>query len=188
MRLTKLDRHELTKAQQTVLEEIEQGPRGKGRKLGLIGPFNALVRAPEVGGPVQALGSAVRYAGSLPENVKEVAICTVGAYYHAKFEFSAHKNLAMKAGVAEAPLNQLQAGDQPDFTGDEMTAYQIASEMLLNHGLSDATYASGIAAFTENRMIELVATIGYYCLISLTLNCFKIPLEQGMEDPFPDRI
>jgi hypothetical protein len=35
-------------------------------------------------------------------------------------------------------------------------------------------------------MIELVATIGYYCLISLTLNAFEIPLEPGMKDPFPE--
>ena len=35
-------------------------------------------------------------------------------------------------------------------------------------------------------MIELVATVGYYCLISLTLNAFEIPLEAGMRDPFPE--
>ena len=116
----------------------------------------------------------------------EVAICTVGAFYRSKFEFSAHRALAIKAGVAEACLDQLVAGEEPAFAGDELISHTIASQMLHQHGILDATYDTGIDAFGETGMIELVATVGYYCLISLTLNSFQIPLEPGMVDPFPE--
>ena len=36
-------------------------------------------------------------------------------------------------------------------------------------------------------MIELVSLVGYYCLVSLTLNIFEVPLDNGMEDPFPNK-
>jgi 4-carboxymuconolactone decarboxylase len=43
-----------------------------------------------------------------------------------------------------------------------------------------------VAAFGETGTVELVTTIGYYCLISLTLNAFDVKLADGMQDPFPD--
>ena len=187
MRLSPIDRNNLSEAQQAVLNDIEQGPRGKGRPgIGLVGPFGAFVRAPGVGGPIQALGAAIRFGSSLAENIKEVAICTVGAHYRSKFEFSAHKRLAGLAGIDASLLDQLQDGKTPAFDGEELISYRITREILADHGISDKTYQSGVEAFTETGMIELVSTIGYYCLISLTLNCFQIPLEPGMEDPFPD--
>ena len=152
----------------------------------MIGPFGCWVRAPKVGHAVQALGEAIRFDGSLPENIKEVAICTVGAYYRSKFEFSAHRRLAILAGVNETALDQMVTGENPDLAGDELLAFTIASQLVNQHGLLDETYSLGVEAFGETRMIELTATIGYYCLISLALNTFRIPLAQGMRDPFPD--
>lgn len=187
MRLLSVTREALDDAQREVLNAIEKGPRGKGRPgIGMIGPFGAWVRAPAVGGPIQAAGEAIRFNTSLPENVKEAAICTVGVHFRSRFEFSAHRALAIKAGVSEKALDQLVDGEHPDFNGDEQLAYTIASQLLNQHRILDETYAHGLSAFGETAMIELVATIGYYCLISLTLNAFEIPLEPGMKDPFPD--
>lgn len=187
MRLSPIDRGNLSEEQQQVLNAIEQGPRGSSRPgIGLIGPFGAWVRAPSVGNAIQAVGEAVRFNGSLPENIKEVAICTVGVFYRSKFEFSAHRALALKAGVSEDALNQLSDGEDPDFTDAEQVAYTIASQLLNQHRILDETYEHGLEVFGEIAMIELVATVGYYCLICLTLNAFQIPLEEGMTDPFPD--
>ena len=188
MRLSPIDREHLSPAQQELVETIEQGPRGKARPgIGLIGPFGVWLRAPGIGRAAQGLGGAVRFGTScLPENVKEVAICTVGAHYRSKFEFSAHRNLAITAGVAEGPLDQLANGDDPEFSGSELIAHAIASQMLNQHGILDETYNHGVDVFSEEGIVELVTTVGYYCLISLTLNSFQIPLEDGMVDPFPE--
>ena len=187
MRLSPIERDDLNDQQRTVLEAIESGPRGNGQPgIGMIGPFGAWVRAPAVGLAIQGLGEAIRFNTSLPPNVQEVAICTVGVHHRSRFEFSAHRALAIKAGVAERALDQLTAGEHPDFSGDEQLSYSIASQMLTHHRLLDDTYAHGLEVFGETAMIELVATVGYYCLISLTLNAFEIPLEPGMRDPFPN--
>ena len=78
-RLSDLDPENLTPAQKSVIDAIQAGPRG--RRVGLIGPYGVWVRAPEVGLAAQALGAAVRFATELAENLKEVAICTVGAFH-----------------------------------------------------------------------------------------------------------
>jgi 4-carboxymuconolactone decarboxylase len=187
MRLLPLDWNKLPPEQQAVLEAIEAGPRGTSRTgIGKIGPFGAWVRAPSIGLEAQALGAAIRYNTSLDERVKEVAICTVGIFYRSKFEYSAHRSLAIKAGVSAAALDQLAANEEPDFTGPELISHTIASQMLNQHRILDETYRTGVEAFGEDGMVELVTTVGYYCLISLTLNSFEIPLEANMVDPFPD--
>ena len=183
MRLLDLDENQLTPAQARVLKSIQDGPRGK---LGLIGPFRAMVSAPEIGEPIQALGAAVRFNVSLKKNIQEVVICTVGAYFRSKFEFSAHQHMAIRAGVNADCLDQLRRGEVPKFYGEEKLAYELTTALLTRHRLTDNEYAAGRECFSETGMIELVATIGYYSMISLTLNTFEIPLEPGMTDPFPE--
>ena len=56
---------------------------------------------------------------------------------------------------------------------------------MRDHRISDATYAAAVDAFGETGLVELVTTVGYYCLISVTLNAFEIPLPDDWDDPFP---
>lgn len=186
-RLTALTEDELDDAQRAFLDGLNQGPRGAGGRIGLIGPYGVWAHAPQVGEPAQLLGAALRFGTSLPENIKEVAICTVGAFHHARFEFAAHKRLALKAGVSEAGIERLRRGEPPGFDGDEATAHAVADELLRGHRLSQATYEVALGAFGEAGLVELVTLIGYYCLISHTLNAFDVDLVDGMTDPFPDR-
>ena len=183
-RLSPLSEDDLTPEQRAVLDAIQGGPRGN---MGLVGPFGVYVRAPRVGNAAQALGAAVRFETSIPENVKEVAICTVGAFFRSKFEFAAHAALARKAGVAEAAIEALREGRTPRLDDPkESVAHRIAAELLREHRVSDALYQEGVSLLDEQGMVELAATIGYYCLVSMTLNLFQVPLREGMTDPFPE--
>ncbi|MCP5149247.1 MAG: carboxymuconolactone decarboxylase family protein [Ectothiorhodospiraceae bacterium] len=183
-RLSPLTESDLNPEQRAVLDAIANSPRGL---RGLVGPFGVYARVPGVGNAAQALGAAVRFGTTLEENVKEVAICTVGAFHHSKFEFAAHARLAARAGVAEDIVEALREGRTPSFTdARERVAHQVARELLTAHGIADATYAEAVSLLGETRLIELVVTVGYYGLVSLTLNAFRVPLGEGMADPFPD--
>ena len=187
MRLSNLDVGALSPTQQSVLDQIQQGPRGaSSMSNGLVGPFSVWVRAPSIGGATQALGAAVRFESSLPDHVREVAICTVGVYHRAKFEFAAHRKIAIEAGVDAEALERLRNGSDPAFSGAEFIAYQIATQLLNDHRINPELYQQAITEFGEESLIELVTTVGYYCLVSHTLNAFEVPLSDGMVDPFPD--
>ena len=183
-RLAPLAEADLTPAQRAVFDAIQGGPRGN---MGLVGPFGVYVRAPGVGNAAQALGAAVRFNTALAENVKEVAICTVGAFFHSRFEFAAHAELANKAGVAESVIEALRVGATPRFEdARECVAHRVAAALLREHRVNDALYAEGLSLLGETQLVELVATVGYYCLVSMTLNMFQVPLRPGMTDPFPE--
>lgn len=183
-RLSPITEATLTEAQREVYDAIANGPRGG---MGLVGPFGAYVRAPGVGNAAQALGAAVRFNTELAENLKEIGICVVGSHYKAKFEFAAHAILAEKAGVGPAIIEALRRGETPTFSReDERAAYELSFQLVHQHRITDATYAKGKEALGETQLVELVATLGYYSLLSMVLNAFEIPLREGMADPFPE--
>lgn len=185
-RLEPISEGDLNEEQKVFLDRLNEGPRGNSGRIGLIGPYGVWVRAPHVGEPAQRLGAALRFGTALPENVKEVAICTVGAFYRAKFEFAAHRRLALRAGVSESAIDQLRAGEPPTLEGDEALAHAFTDQMLRQHRPEQTTYERVFDRFGETGLIELVSLIGYYCLISHTLNAFDVELVDGMVDPFPD--
>src|ERR1700677_393209 len=59
----------LTPAQKTMAEHLLNGERG-----GLNGPFNVLLRSPEIGDLAQQFGGAVRFHSSIPKKLNEFAI------------------------------------------------------------------------------------------------------------------
>lgn len=184
--LSTLKVEDLDKDQKEVLDAIWTGPRAKRHgNMGLVGPFDSLVRVPKVGFAVQALGKALRFGSSIPEGPKEIAICTVGAFYRAKFEFAAHRPLAEEAGVSPEALDRLARQEEPGFKGDEQLAYAVAHSMMTKHEIDEATFAKARDCFTENGLIELVTLIGFYSLVSQNLKAFEKPLVEGMPDPFP---
>ena len=61
---------EMTSAQKEVHDEIVAGRRGRSG-----GPFQILIRAPEICRHLQRLGAYLRWGSSLPPALSELAIC-----------------------------------------------------------------------------------------------------------------
>jgi 4-carboxymuconolactone decarboxylase len=187
-RLEPLDIDSLDPEQRALLDAVQSGPRAaRHGQLGLTGPFGVWLRSPTVGNAAQAFGAAVRFQTRLPEPVKEVAVCTVGAHYRAKFEFAAHARLALEAGVSEAAVESIRIGEPPALPDPQQAmAYEVATALLREHRLGDDLYRRARERFSESELVELVTLIGYYCQISLTLNAFEVSVPDTMSDPFPD--
>ena len=107
---------------------------------------------------VVSVSAAARFGTSLAEDVKEVAICVVGVFYQAKFEYAYHAPLAIAAGVDPAAVEAIRLGRVPTLPvlpETQAVSYAVASELVRDHGLSDTTYARARAAFGEPGVIEL---------------------------------
>jgi 4-carboxymuconolactone decarboxylase len=57
--------------------------------------------------------------------------------------------------------------------------YDFCSEAYALHHVTDATYKRAIELLGEKAVVELVGVLGYYCLVSLTLNIFQVGLPDG---------
>ena len=183
-RLSTLDENNLAPDARAFLDALNSGPRGK---IGLVGPFGVWAHSPKIGNAAQVFGGTVRFQTTLPERIKEIAICTVGAHFKAKFEFAAHGPMAIAAGVPPDAVDAIRRGIEPDLAdAADRASYAVARELVREHRLSDATFAAARNHFGEAALVDLVTIVGYYCMISLTLNAFEVPLTSRMTDPFPE--
>lgn len=194
-RLADLTEDELDEDQRTVWDAVT-ATRGSptGRTAagllndggGLIGPFNAWLRSPEVGRRAADLGAALRFGSSLEARLLELVVITVGAHWRSNFEFYAHARLARDAGVADTVVDAIAAGDQPSFArADEATVHRVTTALLRDRRLDDDLYAEAIELLGEHGLVELVALAGYYTIVSFTLNTFAVPVPPGVEPTWP---
>ena len=110
-----------------------------------------------------------------------------GRHWTAEYEYFAHARLARKAGLEDAIIGAIAARKRPAFAqAHDEIVYDVCHELFETHRLSDGTYRRAVEAFGLPSVVELVATIGYYSLVSLTLNAFEVPLPPGERSPFPD--
>ena len=95
-----------------------------------------------------------------------------GSHYKVKFEFAYHAELANETGISDKILEDLRHNKTPSFNDSRLKLiYQITTQLLDKHSLSDDTYREGINEFNEQGMIELISC--WVLLLSLTdAKCF----------------
>ena len=172
----------LTAAQRTVLDELLRGQRGS-----VDGPFNVFLRSPELGNLLQRVGEHVRFRNSLPPNLKELAILLTAQWWQSQFEWFAHRPLALAAGLRLDVIDAIHGGERPaTMTTEEATVYDFSTELRESRRVTDATFTTAVALFGEQGVMDLIATLGYYDVVSMALNVDRYPLPAGEVLPFPE--
>ncbi len=174
-RIAPLDPDKLSLRQKEVFDAIASGPRGRVR-----GPLAVWLNRPELADRAQALGRYCRYDSCLPERLSELAILTTARVWNSEFEWAAHKPIALKAGVAPDIVEAIRTGKEPEFDrNDEAIVYRFSLMLHTRRKVSDAVYAEAIATLGEAAVVDLTGLLGYYTLISMTINVFELPPPDG---------
>jgi 4-carboxymuconolactone decarboxylase len=174
----------LSAEQCALVDAIKSGPRGRFQNEG---PFAVYLHAPGYGKLAQALGGYLRYHTSLPPRLKEFAILCTAQHWKAQYEWHAHGPMAANDGVKETTIRHLKAGRPAKSAAkDELAIYQFVKELYAKRRVSNATYARVHKFIGDTGIVELIGILGYYALISMTLNVFRMPLPEGTPLPFPE--
>ena len=170
----------MSPAQREVRDEIIAGKRGR-----FGGPFELLIRAPEVCRHLSRLGEYLRWGSSLEPALSELAICLTARHLRADFEWHAHAPLAVEAGVPRAAIEAIRTGGAPQFVAqDQALVYRVVTELIDSKRLSDTTFAEAITKFGEQGVVELGTIVGYYTAIGNALNIFEAALPAGVRPYF----
>jgi len=181
-RLPVLDMASLTREQQALVDAISSGPRGR---FSNSGPFAVYLHAPGFGHLAQQLGGYVRLGTSVPPRLSELAILCTARFWQAQYEWAAHAAIAAKQGVKPATIRDLQAGRTPTSAPrDEMAIYAFVRELYATRRVSDATYKRVHKLLGDAGMVELAGILGYYAMVSMILNVFRMPVPEGTPAPF----
>ncbi len=164
---------ELTGAQRALMEQIRSGPRGKS--VTPRGPFAVWLHAPEFGHLAQALGGHCRYKTGVPARLSEFAILCTARLWKAQYEWFAHEPPALAAGVKPRTIQDLRAGRVPKSAAkDERAVYDFIQELYKKRRVSDRAFKRVQGFIGDAATVELVGILGYYVMISMTLNVFQM--------------
>lgn len=113
--------------------------------------------------------------------LRELVACAVGSANGADYQYQQHAAAFLSAGGSTAQLHALKqptvaARNNELFDRTEQSVLQMSLEMTRDIKVSDATFASTLAALgTHQAMVELVGVIAGYNLVSR----FLVALEIG---------
>lgn len=165
--------------QRRVYERIVSGPRGR-----LVGPLRAALHNPELAERWQALGALLRFGTSLPPRVSELAIMVTARRWNSQIEWHIHAQAARAAGIADAVLDAIQARREPVFDNrDDEIVYAYARQLQETGQVEPALYAEAVQRWAAVGVVELTAVIGYYTMVSMTLNAHEIPMPDAAPAP-----
>lgn len=151
-------------------------------------PMIAWLRNSELARRAQRLGELLRFQTTLEPRLSELAILVCARHWTAHVEWTAHKREALKAGLSPQVISEIARRGAPKFSDEQEAIVFDASTALLSKGrLPASLYSKAMDRIGERGMVELVAIVGYYSLVALTLNAFELGIPASiapeLEDP-----
>jgi 4-carboxymuconolactone decarboxylase len=172
--MTMIPETQMTAAQREACTEAVQGPRGK-----VPGPMVAWLRSPQLARRAQKLGEMLRFDSSLDPILRELAILTCARHWNSHYEWTAHKRIALVEGLSPQVIDAIAAGRRPETTPSQDLVFRLSRTILTEGKLPAALYGEGLDGLGETALVELVAILGYYSLVALTLNVFELGLPEA---------
>jgi 4-carboxymuconolactone decarboxylase len=170
---------EMTPEQIAVYSRIVSGPRGR-----LVGPLRAVIHSPDLANRWSSIGEYLRYMTCLPAKLNELAILVTGRRWNSQIEFLVHAAAARAAGLGAPAIEAIRLGQPPAFDEQaEVDVYEFARQMQQTGTVVDAVYRNVLARWGVRGVVELTAVIGYYTMVSMTLNAHEILPQDGADPP-----
>ncbi len=178
-RLTQLRYEELAPDVRPLADEIL-----KVSSAALGGPYNALLRSPEMARRCFELLDYLRFKTSVNKRLNEFAILIQARIANAQYEWWAHEPIARRAGLADSVMRELQQCQRPQaMQPDEQLVYDYCTQLTLNHRVSDALWGEAVQAMGEQTVMDLTVLSGSYVMVSMLLNATHVGIPGGAAEP-----
>lgn len=156
----------------------------KETRVGMGGPWNFTLRSPVMGQAVMDLYNYYRYNSSLSTRLVELGILVTAREWSSPYEWSVHYPLAVKEGISEQILAEVKAGKRPTgMKPDEQAVYELATEVLRQHFITDGTFRRAKAVLGEKGVVDASSLVGTYVALAAMLNIGEVwgPEQKGPE-------
>jgi 4-carboxymuconolactone decarboxylase len=145
------------------------------------GPFTMFLHCPELAGRVAHLGAFVRFEGSLDMRVRVLAAMTVAREFEAVYVWGAQTGGARRLGVPESTITAIRENHSRGIPPQDAEIIEFTRQLLRRHRVDEASFTSLQGRFGNDGLIQLTGAIGYYSMLSMTVNACELEAAQGAE-------
>jgi AhpD family alkylhydroperoxidase len=141
-----------------------------------------LLHSPPVAEGWSALLGALRNRTTLPPDLTELAVLRIAVLNGAPFEWTAHEPAARRAGVTDVQLAALRTEDPaaaPVFSAVQALALRFTDASSREVAVPDDLFAALRAQLDDRQVVELVATVAGYAMVSRFLVALEVPPPEG---------
>jgi 4-carboxymuconolactone decarboxylase len=174
-RVAPLADEELDEQQRELLSGVVVPGAGRTENI-----FRTLVRHPGLFRKWMPFGGKL-LNGKVPARERELAVLRVGWLCQSEYEWGQHVPIGRRAGLTDDEIARIPAGPKaPGWSDLDVTILRATDELHEDACVSDATWERLSQVYDDKQLIELVMVIGHYHLVSMALNTFGVPREEGV--------
>ena len=130
-----------------------------------INLYRALVHSPDGARAFSALGHFIRHTSRLDPRLREMAILQVGYLARSPYEYSHHVEIGRDFGVSDEDIRAIAdetAGRPTQLEPLAKAVLRAAREMTTELAISEQTFTELRRELDNERLTDLVLTIGFY--------------------------
>lgn len=155
------------------LAEIESRILGERGRISLL--YQVLLNSAPLAAGWERMLTAVRNQTSVPADLRELIILRVAVLNRAAFEFDAHAPIAARAGVGADKIEAVRERDIGEaFDDRERLVLQLTDAMTRDVEVPDALMDRVTATYDAKSLVELVATVAAYNMVSRFLVALRV--------------
>ncbi len=163
--------------------EVLAGIDQRGRET--LNLHRAIARSPNSLRNFLRLGNSLLMYGTLPANLRELAILRIAQMTGADYEWAHHVPMAKSAGVKEAQIAALAEWEKAEKFSPAERAVLAYVEEAAGCSVADSTFDAARAFLSEEEMVELTLVCGYWSMVACVLLALRIDVEQSSRKYLP---
>ena len=125
----------------------------------------------------------VLFKSTLSPRIREIIILRTGWLCRSEYEWTQHVRIGREeAGMEDADFKALEKGSgNPHWTREESVVLRAVEELIPDKCVSDGVWKELSEHFDHAQIIDIVAAVGNYTLVSMMLNTFQVELDGWLE-------
>ena len=145
-----------------------------------------MAHSPHICRNVLRLGNAILRDEDFPPVLRELAILRVGWLCGSLYEYTKHVDIGKKSGVSQEQIDAIPCWTSATcFNEKERAVLAYTDESTRVVQVRDETHKAVRAFLSEQEIVKLSVTIGYYGLISRFLVAMQVDLDPGEKSLMP---
>jgi alkylhydroperoxidase family enzyme len=142
--------------------------------------FRTLAVHPELMSRMRPLGSGILNHGQVPPRDREIVLHRTCARAGAEYEWGVHAVAFGEAvGLTKDQVASTATGGADDacWSDHDAQLIRLADELHDTNTVSDELWAQLETHHTDQQLLELIVTAGWYRTLAYVINAARIPLE-----------